>query len=189
MSLSPLSLCSKALLSIGASSISSFEEGTAESEIAQNLYPTIRDGLLSSHPWSFATKQVSLGLLETAPKADFAYSYLLPSDFLRAISLGTGRKGRGIEYRISGNTLETNYKNITLTYISRPDESVFPAFFIQLFIYNLASEFCLPLTDNSSKAEYLFKKAEEVFKRAKLLDSQQEMPKAIEDYSLIEVRK
>ena len=58
MNYSSISLCSKALLKIGASSITSFEEGTAEGEVAANLYPYIRDGLLSSYPWSFAVAQV-----------------------------------------------------------------------------------------------------------------------------------
>lgn len=50
MSLTKIGLCSRALLKIGARTISSFEDGSAEAEVAQNLYPGVRDALLSSYP-------------------------------------------------------------------------------------------------------------------------------------------
>ena len=81
-----LNLCSAALLQIGSNSISSFQESSTESEIAGNIYPIIRDGLLSSYPWSFAISQSHLGRIDTTPIADFNYAYLLPTDFLRIIS-------------------------------------------------------------------------------------------------------
>lgn len=50
MALSAIALSSRALLKLGAAGIASFEEGTAESELAANLYPPVRDALLSAHP-------------------------------------------------------------------------------------------------------------------------------------------
>ena len=60
MAYTDISICSNALLKIGAESITSFLDGTAEAEVAANLYPMIRDGLLASYPWSFAVGQKSL---------------------------------------------------------------------------------------------------------------------------------
>ena len=60
MALSALALCSRALLKIGAQPIASLDEGTAEAEVAANLYPGLRDALLAAHPWSFATGQATL---------------------------------------------------------------------------------------------------------------------------------
>ena len=60
MALSALALCSRALLKIGAQPVASLDEGTAEAEVAANLYPGIRDALLSVHPWTFATAQATL---------------------------------------------------------------------------------------------------------------------------------
>lgn len=59
MALSAIALCSRALLKIGAATIASFDEGTAEAEVANNLYAPIRDNLLKTHPWSFASDGVS----------------------------------------------------------------------------------------------------------------------------------
>ena len=74
MALSALALCSRALLKIGAQPIASFDEGTAEAEVAANLYPAARDALLSLHPWSFATAQATLPRLAARPVADFAHA-------------------------------------------------------------------------------------------------------------------
>lgn len=189
MNYSSISLCSKALLKIGAASITSFEDGTAEGEIAANLYPYIRDGLLSSYPWSFAVAQAKLGRLETNPLADYRYSYLLPSDFLRVISAGSFGRSRGIKYRIVEDCLHTDLSEVNLSYIYRPDENAFPAYFCEALINKLSFEFCIPLTESSSRAEFLCKIAEDSISRARSVDSQQATPNCFEDFSLVEVRQ
>lgn len=188
MSYTNLGICSKALLKIGANTITSFEEGTAEAEVSVNLYPMIRDGLISSYPWSFAIAQKKLPQLEQKPMADYKYAYLLPNDYLRTISAGVNNKGSGLEYRIHENQLHTNLQEIIMTYIFRPEENTFPAFFVEALISKLAAEFCLPLTESTSRADYLLKKSEEEIKRARLTDAQQATPKKFEDFSLVEAR-
>ncbi|MCK5296665.1 MAG: hypothetical protein KAJ75_07220 [Alphaproteobacteria bacterium] len=188
MALSSIALCSRALLKVGANTISSFDEGTAEAEIAVNLYPSVRDALISSHPWSFALAQASLPRLTAEPVADFDFAFQLPTDFLRVMSAGIAGRGRGANYRLAENKLHTNVSQVVLTYVFRPDEMIFPAFFDQVLISRLAAEFCLPLTESTSRAEFLIKISEEEFRRAKLIDAQQGIPEAIDDFPLIEVR-
>ncbi len=189
MALSSIALCSRALLKIGANTIASFDEGTAEAEVASNLYPSTRDGLLSAHPWSFATGQATLPKLASAPVADYDYAYQLPADFLRVLSAGITGRGRGVEYRIEERRLHTNTDGVALTYIFRPDEMAMPAFFDQTLIARLSAEFCIPITENTSRAEALLKQAEHEFRRAKMIDAQQDSPGRIEDFTLTEVRK
>jgi hypothetical protein len=55
-------------------------------------------------------------------------------------------------------------------------------------IARLAAEFCLPLTENSSRAEALAKLAELEFRRARLIDNQQDSQLGFEDFTLIEAR-
>ncbi len=188
MASTAIALCSRALVKIGAQGISSFNEGTAESDVALYLYTSTRDALLSAHPWRFATTQTTLALLDEEPFADYHYAFCLPDDFLRAISCGSGRRGVGVDYRIHENKLHANNKQVTLTYVFRPDESGFPPFFDQALIARLAAEFCLPLTESTSRADYLTKVAQEEYKNAKLIDAQQAVPNAIWDFPLIGVR-
>jgi hypothetical protein len=187
MALSALALFSRALLKIGAQPISSLEEGTAEAEVAANLYPGARDALLSCHPWSFATGQMDLNRLKAVPVADHANAFQLPAGLLRAISAGSGR-GRGITYRIQEGRLHADSVHVTLTYIFRPAESEFPPFFASALVARLAAEFCLPLTENTSRAEMLQRLAEAELRQARLADSQQQTAKALTDFPLLDVR-
>lgn len=189
MALSAIALANQALLRIGAAGIHGFADDAVEAQIAGALYGPIRDGLLSAHPWSFATAQRGLNRLTETPVADHAHAFQLPPGFLRVLSAGTGTRGRGIAYRIAGPRLLCDADSVTLTYIFRPDEADIPAFFDQALIARLAAEFCIPLTETTSRAEALLRLAEAELRRARLTDSQQETPRGFEDFSLIEVRR
>ncbi|NKE46409.1 hypothetical protein HB662_16625 [Roseomonas frigidaquae] len=188
MALTAVALCSRALLRLGAQPVASLDEGTAEAEVAANLYASTRDALLSAHPWSFATGQTSLPRLAATPPADMAHAFQLPTGFLRALSAGSGGRGGGMPYRLHEDKLQADATSVTLTYIFRPDESAFPPFFAQALVARLAAEFCLPLTDSASRAEMLFRLAEGEMRSARLIDSQQDTPRAIEHFPLIDVR-
>ena len=187
MALSALALCSRALLKIGAQPIASLEEGTAEAEVAANLYPGTRDALLSCHPRSFATGQMELNRLVATPVADLANAFQLPGDLLRVISAGSGR-GRGVVYRIQEGRLHADPEQLVLTYVFRPAESAFPPFFAAALVARLAAEFCLPLTENTARAEMLHRLAEGELRQARLADSQQATPRSIDDFPLLRVR-
>ncbi len=188
MALSAIALCSRALLKLGAEPIATFDDGTAESMAASLLYPSTRDALISAYPWTFATAQKPLARLASQPIADFQYAYQLPPDFLRILSAGQGGRSRGIDYQIIENRLHTNASEVTATYIFRPYESMFPAYFDQLLIMRVAAELCLPLTESTSRAESLLSIAEKEFTKTKSIDAQQDTPQSIEGYSLIEGR-
>lgn len=188
MALNDVALCSRALIRIGAAPITSFGDGTAESEIAGALFGPVRDALLSSYAWSFALGQVSLNELETPPVADYSNAFQLPTDFLRALSAGNGNRGRGLNFRIARGALHTNSTDVILTYIFRPEEEEFPPYFDQVLITKLAAEFCIPVTENTGRAEAMYKLAEDEFKRARQIDAQQDTPHKIESFSLIDAR-
>ena len=188
MALTDIALCSRALIRIGAHPINSFNDGSAEAEIVGALYPSSRDALLSAYAWSFATGQQTLTQLYPEPVADFKYAYALPNDFLRAISAGTGEKGRGLSFRIAHNALHTDANNVILTYIFRPNESEFPPFFDAALITRMAAELCIPLTENTSRSETLFRLAEKEYAQARQIDAQQDTPNRIEHFPLTDAR-
>ena len=92
-------------------------------------------------------------------------------------------------YRIVESRLHTNSSDAVLSYIFRPADLEFPPFFDQALIARLSAEFCIPLTESTSRAESLHKLADQEFRRAKMIDSQQDTPGRIEDFSLVEVRR
>lgn len=183
-----IAIASRALMRLGAAPITSFNDGTAESEIAGALYDAVRDTLLSSYAWGFTTTQISLNMLADSPMADFENAFALPSNFLRAISAGVGNKGRGQPYRIANRQLHTNTQNITLTYIARATEEDFPAYFTSALITRLAAEYAIPITESTTRSESLYRLSEQEFARARQIDAQQDTPARIEDFTLIDAR-
>lgn len=188
MALNSIELCSSALVKLGADSISSFEDGTAEAKVATRLYPLVRDAMLSVHPWSFATKKAELPRLAITPPTDFTYAYQLPVDFLKALSAGDAMRGRGLDYQIVGRQLHSDAEAVVLSYLFQPSEGDFPAYFVPALVTRLAAEFCLPLTENTSRADRFTRLGEDELKLAKLVDSQQDTPPKVEDFTLIEAR-
>ena len=189
MALSAVDIASRALMRLGAASINGFDDGSTEAALAGTLYATARDALLSAHPWSFATAQSALSLLTDQPMADFAHAFQLPGDFLRGLSAGQAGRGRGLRYRITGQQLHSDAETLTLTYIFRPDEAAIPPFFDQALIARLAAELCIPITESSSRADLMFRLAEDEFRRAKSIDALQDTPTRFEDFSLIKARR
>jgi hypothetical protein len=61
-----VSICSNALLRLGAAPINSFEEADElgsniqQVRLAGNLWPTVRKAILRAHPWNCATTRVLL---------------------------------------------------------------------------------------------------------------------------------
>lgn len=187
--LTAIDLCSRALIKIGASSIAAFDEGTTEATVANAVYQPTLDALLSSHPWNFATAQVTLAKLAAVPVADFANAYQLPPGVIRILSVGEEGAGRGAAYRIAENRLHTDAEPpLVLTYIMRPPPDRFPAMFAQALVSHLAAEMAVPITDDLMRAQLMLSKGEMELSRARLIDAQEEPPQRLDDFGLIGAR-
>lgn len=198
---SALSVCSDALLMLGARPISSFTEGTDESSVCDRLYPDIRDQALSTYPWSFAFKKVQCARLVTTPVTEYKYEYQLPSDRLEAPRKVYAANEVGSpsvnEYRIMGDKLLCDYEEVWIDYKYSATESSMPTYFIQLLKYLLAWHLAVPITDQTEKAQYwqtvaIGSPGENgrggYFRTAMSIDGQGQPVNAIQDFALINVR-
>ncbi|MBC6497018.1 MAG: hypothetical protein GDA54_01670 [Alphaproteobacteria bacterium GM7ARS4] len=181
-------LCARAFAKIGETGFSSLGDDSEAGRIASVLYRGVCDGFLSAHYWNFALRRQMLPRLLRGGRSGHLYSFALPRDFLRAVSAGRDDTGRGLVYHIAGTLLEADSERVVLTYIARVAESFFPPFFQEAFVGHLAAEFCIPLTENTSRARALRERATMLLREAKLIDAQQDTPHAFEDFSLIEER-
>jgi hypothetical protein len=155
---SALSICSDALIMLGAKPIASFNEGTDESSTCDRLYPDIRDQALLIYPWSFSFQKVALAQLVTTPTTEYKYEYALPGDKIgppRALftSNSPGDFPRK-EYRIFGDKVLTDYSAVWIDYPYSVPEYLMPVYFIQLLKYLMAWHLALPITDQADKAAY-----------------------------------
>jgi hypothetical protein len=188
MALTALEICSRALIKIGAAPITDFTDGSAEADIAGLLYLPVRNALISSYPWSFALKQAVLAPSLTPPTADFSKAFTLPGDCLRVWSAGQAGRGQGMRYRVMGKALHTDADSVTLTYIGSVLEADMPPFADMALITKLAAEFCIPLTENTQRAEALTRMAEQEIAKARSIDAQQDSATALQSFTLTDVR-
>jgi hypothetical protein len=196
-----VSICSDALLMLGAKAISSFNDGTDESSVCDRLYPDIRDTVLTTYPWSFNTKKIPLARLVTTPGSVWRYAYQLPGDRLtspRAVydSASVGGQVRK-EYEIQGNEVLTNLEAVYIDYQAVVPESAMPQYFVQLLKYMMAWHLALPITEQQERAVYwqgiaVGGPAENgrggQMRTAMNIDGQGQPTRVIEDFSLIAVR-
>ena len=196
-----LSICSDALLMLGAKPISSFDEGTDEASVANRLYPDIKDQAILMYPWSFSYKKVSIARLISTPINEYRYEYQLPGDRLtspRAIyDTNTTNIPPRKEYRIIGDKLLTDYEQVYIDYQYSVPEFEMPSYFVQLLKYMMTWHLALPITDQTDKSQYWQSVATGApgengrggyLRQAMNIDGAGNPTNAINDFSLINVR-
>lgn len=196
-----VTICSDALLMLGAKAISSFNDGTDESSVCDRLYPDIRDSTLSMYPWSFNTKKVQLAQLLTAPGSVWRFAYQLPGDRLASprAAYASNAVGSPVQksYEIQGDQLLTDLPAVYIDYQYELQEFAFPKYFVQLLKYMVAWHLAEPITEQREKSVYwqnvaMGATAENgrggFFRQAMNIDGQGQPSRVIEDFSLIAVR-
>jgi hypothetical protein len=196
-----LSICSDALLMLGAKPISSFDEGTDEASVANRLYPDIKDQAILMYPWSFSYKKVSIARLITTPINEYRYEYQLPGDRLTSPRAVYDTSATNIpprkEYRIIGDKLLADYEEVYIDYQYSVAEFEMPSYFVQLLKYMMTWHLALPITDQTDKSQYWQSVATGspaengrggYLRQAMNIDGAGNPTNAINDFSLISVR-
>lgn len=196
-----ISICSDALILLGAKTISSFNDGTDEANTADRLYPNVRDSTLMLYPWSFAYKKTQLAQLITTPTTEWKYEFQLPGDRLgnpRAAYTTNSPSARPLkDWEIQGDKLLTNETTIYIDYPYQTPEYSMPQYFVQLMKYMMAWHMAYPVTEQQDKAVYwqnvaIGTAAENgrggYFRQAVNMDSYGQPPQQIDDFSLVAVR-
>lgn len=145
-----------ALELVGAAAIVSLTEGSEKSNTVSNFYEIVRDDLLRSHNWNFATKRQKLAQSATDPAFEFDHAYPLPADWMRTISVHDNDAGHGtIFYRMekigSQRAIITSSDDVYLRYVYREtDPNVMTADFVLAFTLSLASRLAVPIASSKS---------------------------------------
>ena len=196
-----VSICSDALILLGAKAISSFNDGTDESSVCDRLYPDIRDSTLMMNPWSFSMKKIQLAKLVTTPTSFWKYEYLLPGDRLgnpHSVRDTAAIGGNiSVDWEIHGDKLLTNLESVYIDYQYQTPEYAMPQYFVQLLKYMIAWHVAEPITEQGDKALRwrqiaVGDPAENgrggFFRQASVIDSKNQPVRVIEDYTLVSVR-
>ena len=186
-SATPVSICSNALLMLGDTPISSFEDNSDRSRLAANIWPTARDYVLRRHPWNCAIKREVLNPDEGAPAFDIVRQFTLPGDLLRVLSVG--REGERIPYKVEGRKILSDVAALQLRYIYQNDN---PATWDALLVWGMTqvmrAVFAYGITQSTSLEQLVETVMRDVLKQARAVDGQEDEPDALDDSPLIYAR-
>lgn len=150
-----ISICSRALVMLGAQPLNSLEPWQGDTAlICANVYPGVKASLMSRYPWRFLMKKAELTRDTETPTNEWGYSYLLPGDMLslpHASFNGQSASGTGVE--IFGRRLYSNWSRVVCDYVADRPESEWPAYFVDLVVKALAADIALAVTDQQNTAD------------------------------------
>lgn len=185
----PVKICSNALLRLGKPPINSLTDGTQGALVAANLYPTVRDSVLRSHPWNCASKRAVLSPSVTAPAFGYAYAFPLPGDFMRAWHVSDNGGESPLEYAIEGRELLTDSGTVYLQYIFRnEDPATWDSLLVEAIEVSLAAAMAIPLTTDAAKKQEFEREAIARLRMARAVDGQDNPPQKFNHSSLYGVR-
>ncbi len=182
-----VSICSNALLMLGAQTINDLDEGTDRARLAANLYPQVRDEMLRSHPWNCAIKRVVLAPDVAMPPFGYTYQFTLPSDWIRTLSVGD--YGEEIDFRSEGRRILADTDTLKLRYVfHNTNEATWDAGFVESMQLAMAARMAYAITQSASLEELRVRELEMALKRARAADGQDDPPETLGDFRLLSSR-
>lgn len=184
---SAVSICSNALVMLGAKPINDLDQATDQARICKNVYDSVRDNVLRAHTWNCATRRVQLAPLAAKPDFDFTHQFQLPGDWLRTVQVG--EKGAPIPYRTEGQRLLADVTLLPLVYIWRnKDVASWSANLIHVMELAMAAKIAYAVTSSASVRDSQRDEFMRELKVAKAIDGQDDPPEEFEAGSLYESR-
>lgn len=182
-----VSICSNALLMLGAQTINDFSDQVDRAKLCSNLYATVRDDMLRSHPWNCCIKRAVLAPDVAAPPFGYSHSFELPSDFLRVLEVGSA--GVQIDYLVEGRTVQANTTVLELRYVFRNEvENTWDSHLVKLVTLAMAAAMAYPITQSASMQQAMEQKLETSLRRARAVDGQEDPPQTLGDEHLLAAR-
>jgi hypothetical protein len=149
------SICKKALLKVGAPTISSLDETSKSARACSEFYEYTRDKVLQDHPWGFAKVRATLQEDAETPEYEFDHQFVKPADCLKVLEV-VDSTDYPVEYAVEGNYILTNDSPIKIKYISRIESpALFSQGFIDCLIIALAANIAYTLTGSNTMAQEL----------------------------------
>ncbi|MDH0639092.1 hypothetical protein N5D52_19330 [Pseudomonas sp. GD03860] len=184
-----VSICSNALLMLGAQTINDFQDSQNldRAKLCANLYPSQRDSILRAHPWNCCIKRVVLAPLAEAPPFGYSSAFELPADCLRVLEVGTG--GCQIDYLVERQTIQANTMVLELRYVFRNEvEATWDSHLVDLMTAAMAAVLAYPVTQSTSERDSREAKLAQLFRQAKAADGQEDPPQTLGNEHLLASR-
>ena len=187
MSATDVSICSNALLMLGAQPINALTEANDRARLASNLYPAVRDAVLRAHPWNCCISRVVLSPDATAPAFDWSFQFTLPGDFIKALAVG--ELGAEREFRLEGRKILSNDDPCYLKYVaSNENPATWDGGLVHVVTLQMAAAMAYPITQSASLRDSLRDEAGRALRAAKSVDGQDDTGETFGDFRLARAR-
>jgi len=185
---SETSIANAALILLGEQRIESISGTDKTSTLVNDRYAEVRDDLLRSHSWNFATKRAQLAADVAAPLWGFDRQYTLPSDCLRLLDVENRSK---YPYRVEGRKVLTDMGTpINIEYTARvTDPLVMDVMFRQALAAALAADICEAITGDDQKVATLMSMRNEKIAKSRQPDGQEPSPRHLEASEWLDARE
>lgn len=197
-------ICSSALLRLGAKAISSFTDGTDRSTLCANIYPVVKDDLLSLFDWKFTIHKKKLSQKADDPISGHDSEFFLPADRLTdgVITLYDDDAAGSApfkEFEVQADGILTDALELWLDYQSNGTaEAVWPPYFVELVVKAMMVELVIPITDQTGLWKTMHQTVYGtivenlrggMMGRAMARNSREDPPQVFRDFSLILARQ
>lgn len=186
----PIKICSRASVLMGGSPISSFTDGTVESDVCDAMYEDVARAALTNTRWRFSTNQNVLNRIVAAPTGRFDAAYQLPADMLMINAITVN--DMPIEYDIYGDKAYCNAvanDTVIADYIFRAEEANWPPYFTIAVEFTMAGILAVSVARDSQLASLMEQKANIFMMQARRLDSQQQTTRKLNTSRFIAQRR
>lgn len=165
-----IGICNSGLIKVGGSRITSLSDGSKEAIVCSEQFEKMRDLVLESHPWNFATRRSSLALLPDAPAFGYKNAFQLPPGCLRVLNAECPESSWVRE----DDQILSNEGTMKVRYIYRvTDLSKYTNLFCETLACRLAVEFAYSIASNATLAETMMKAFRAQFADARTLNGQE----------------
>ncbi len=158
---------------IGARRITLLSSGEPNANFALCFYAALRDDLLRTAHWRFATERANLAQDPVTPAFEFAFQYTLPPDLIKlreyngantdSTNLTLFERSQIPRFKVEGRKLLTNDGEVKIVYTKRiTNPSLFDPMFFQTLSTWLASKLADAITKDREKSDSLVKQALEI---------------------------
>ena len=187
---SKVGIANSALRKINNQPIISFTDGGKPANAIVDLYDPLREDLLASHNWSFATKRATLAQTTNTPVSRFDFEYQLPADWLKMVKVSDNEQSlAGVDYQIEDGKVLSSAEEIFIVYIANiQDPNLMTASFRETLAFRIAADLGIALGNSMSLSEIMMKRYEKAFRKARSNDTMGDRPPRIRSGSWVTAR-
>ena len=190
----PITICSNALMRLGAKPIADFNESEGmganldRAKLCAALYPPTKLAILREHYWNCTARRVMLSPDQTPPAFGYAHRFMLPGDWLRTWGVGDTRYGQRLDYTIEGRYVLCDEVVLPLHYGADVPEEDWDTLLVDVMTAAMTARLAYPITASTSVEEMKQAELQSLLRVARAVDGQDTPPEQFGDSLLLRSR-